>query len=55
MFDFYRNRPSFLTAYRYADQEQLLAGSGPQNSKSWTFELQLSAWRVIEAKLAKPR
>ena len=25
MFDFYRNRPSFLTVYRYADQEQLLA------------------------------
>jgi hypothetical protein len=25
MFDFYRNRPSFLTVHRYADQEQLLA------------------------------
>ena len=28
MFDFYRNRPSFLTVYRYADQEQLLADLG---------------------------
>jgi hypothetical protein len=28
MFDFYRNRPSFLTAHRYADQEQLLADLG---------------------------
>jgi hypothetical protein len=25
MFDFYRNRPSFLTVHRYADQKQLLA------------------------------
>ena len=25
MFDFYGNRPSFLTVYRYADQRQLLA------------------------------
>ena len=25
MFDFYRNRPSFLTVHRYTDQEQLLA------------------------------
>jgi uncharacterized protein YjbI with pentapeptide repeats len=25
MFDFYRNRPSFLPVHRYADQEQLLA------------------------------
>ena len=24
MFDFYRNRPSFLTVHRYADQQQLL-------------------------------
>ena len=28
MFDFYRNRPSFLTVHRYADQEQLLADLG---------------------------
>jgi len=28
MFDFYRNRPSFLTVYRYADQQQLLADLG---------------------------
>ena len=28
MFDFYRNRPSFLTVHRYADQEQLLAELG---------------------------
>jgi uncharacterized protein YjbI with pentapeptide repeats len=28
MFDFYRNRPSFLTVYRYVDQEQLLANLG---------------------------
>jgi hypothetical protein len=28
MFDFYRNRPSVLTVYRYADQEQLLANLG---------------------------
>jgi len=28
MFDFYRNRPSFLTVYRYTDQEQLLADLG---------------------------
>jgi len=28
MFDFYRHRPSFLTVYRYADQEQLLADLG---------------------------
>ena len=28
MFDFYRNRPSFLTVCRYADQEQLLADLG---------------------------
>jgi hypothetical protein len=28
MFDFYRSRPSFLTVYRYADQEQLLADLG---------------------------
>ena len=25
MFDFYRNKPSFLTVHRYADQQQLLA------------------------------
>ena len=25
MFDFYRNRPSFLPVHRYADQKQLLA------------------------------
>jgi hypothetical protein len=28
MFDFYRNRPSFLTVHRYADQKQLLADLG---------------------------
>ena len=28
MFDFYRNRPSFLPVYRYADQKQLLADLG---------------------------
>jgi uncharacterized protein YjbI with pentapeptide repeats len=28
MFDFYRNRPSFLTVHRYADQDQLLADLG---------------------------
>ena len=28
MFDFYRNRPSFLTVHRYASQEQLLADLG---------------------------
>jgi uncharacterized protein YjbI with pentapeptide repeats len=28
MFDFYRNRPSFLTAHRYTDHEQLLADLG---------------------------
>ncbi|MDR3422726.1 MAG: pentapeptide repeat-containing protein [Xanthobacteraceae bacterium] len=28
MFDFYRNRSSFLTVHRYADQEQLLADLG---------------------------
>jgi Pentapeptide repeats (8 copies) len=28
MFDFYRHRPSFLTVYRYAAQEQLLADLG---------------------------
>jgi uncharacterized protein YjbI with pentapeptide repeats len=28
MFDFYRNRPSFLAVHRYADQEQLLADLG---------------------------
>jgi hypothetical protein len=28
MFDFYRNRQSFLTVHRYADQEQLLADLG---------------------------
>ena len=28
MFDFYRNRPSFLTVHRYADQAQLLAELG---------------------------
>ena len=28
MFDFYRNRPSFLTVHRYATQEQLLADLG---------------------------
>jgi hypothetical protein len=28
MFDFYRNRPSFLTLHRYTDQEQLLADLG---------------------------
>jgi hypothetical protein len=28
MFDFYRNRPSFLPVHRYADQEQLLADLG---------------------------
>jgi hypothetical protein len=28
MFDFYRNRPSFLTVHRYADQERLLADLG---------------------------
>jgi Pentapeptide repeats (8 copies) len=28
MFDFYRNRPSFLAVHRYADQEQLLANIG---------------------------
>jgi Pentapeptide repeats (8 copies) len=28
MFDFYRNRPSFLTVHRYTDQEQLLADLG---------------------------
>jgi hypothetical protein len=28
MFDFYRNRPSFLTVHRYANQEQLLVELG---------------------------
>ena len=28
MFDFYRNRPSFLTVHRYASQEQLIADLG---------------------------
>jgi uncharacterized protein YjbI with pentapeptide repeats len=28
MFDFYRNRPSFLTVHRYADQAQLLSDLG---------------------------
>jgi hypothetical protein len=28
MFDFYRNRPSFLTVHRYANQEQLIADLG---------------------------
>jgi hypothetical protein len=28
MFDFYRHRSSFLTVYRYVDQEQLLADLG---------------------------
>jgi uncharacterized protein YjbI with pentapeptide repeats len=28
MFDFYRNRPSFLTVHRYTDQQQLLADLG---------------------------
>jgi uncharacterized protein YjbI with pentapeptide repeats len=28
MFDFYRNRPSFLTVHRYDDQEQLLSDLG---------------------------
>jgi hypothetical protein len=28
MFDFYRNRPSFLTVHPYADEEQLLADLG---------------------------
>ena len=28
MFDFYRNRPSFLTVHRYVDQKQLLAELG---------------------------
>jgi hypothetical protein len=28
MFDFYRNRPSFLTVYRYANQKKLLADLG---------------------------
>ena len=28
MFDFYRNRPSFLTVHRYASQKQLLADLG---------------------------
>jgi len=28
MFDFYRNRPSFLTVHCYADQKQLLAELG---------------------------
>jgi uncharacterized protein YjbI with pentapeptide repeats len=28
MFDFYRNRPSFLTVHRYADQEELLSDLG---------------------------
>jgi hypothetical protein len=28
MFDFYRNRPSFLRVHRYTSQEQLLADLG---------------------------
>jgi len=28
MFDFYRNRPSFLNVHRYASQEQLIADLG---------------------------
>jgi hypothetical protein len=28
MFDFYRNRPSFLSVHRYASQEQLIADLG---------------------------
>ena len=40
MFDFYRNRPSFLTVCRYADQEQLLAdlgekGDPPRRTKGY--------------------
>jgi hypothetical protein len=30
MFDFYRNRPSFLPVHRYTDQEQLLADLGDE-------------------------
>jgi hypothetical protein len=29
--------------------------SVPQNSRSWTFKVQLSARRMIEAELTKPR
>ena len=34
MFDFYRNRPSFLTVHRYADEEQLLADLGDKVIRS---------------------
>ena len=48
MFDFYRNRPSFLTVHRYADQEQLLADLGekvirPAELKVWSFEVEAQA------------
>jgi hypothetical protein len=29
--------------------------SAPQNSRSWTFEVHLSARRMIEAELTKPQ
>jgi hypothetical protein len=29
--------------------------SAPQNSRSWTFKVQLSARRIIEAELTKPQ
>jgi hypothetical protein len=43
MFDFYRNRPSFLTVHRYADQKQLLADLGdkvirPAELMFWNFD-----------------
>jgi hypothetical protein len=59
MFQDLRRRHNWvLTTHRYDNQEQLIAdlvrrSSAPQNSRSWTFEVHLSARRMIEAELTK--
>jgi hypothetical protein len=60
MFDFYRPFPWFLHVHRYASQEQLIADLGekvirPAELKAWTFKVQLSARRMMEAELTKPQ
>ena len=47
MFDFYRNRPSFLPVHRYADQEQLLTKWGSAGRIS---DSQISAGRISEGR-----
>jgi hypothetical protein len=53
MFDFYRNRPSFLNVHRYASQEQLIADLGEKVIRP--AELKVLDLRGSEAELSKPQ